>query len=231
MLNAGSPIVIGIPDRADEQRNTNLIRLLDGAPGGTTPLCKQINAVVDQIQAQEQQLRDQGKKALLVIATDGESSDGDVTKAMRPLKNLPVWVIVRFCTDQDNVVSYWNRVDQELELNMDVVDDLCGEAKEISKFNPWLTYGEPLQRLREFGLSVKELDLMDERRLSLEELRRVCTYIYGGSVDTFPHPEADWNGFIAAVEHANTTVAKTWNPISQQPREWISVPALKATYQ
>ncbi len=37
-----------------------------------------------------------------------------------------------------------------------------------------MTYGEPLQRLREFGLSVKELDLMDERPLSLEELRKVC---------------------------------------------------------
>eukprot|EP01034_Spumella_vulgaris_P015571 gene15571-19896_t len=69
------------------------------------------------------------QKALVVIATDGEASDGEVAEAMRPLKDLPVW------------------------------------AKEIHAYNPWLTYGEPLQRLREFGCSVKELDLLDERRL------------------------------------------------------------------
>jgi hypothetical protein len=174
LLNVGSPIVVGIPDRADHDRNQTLMRLLDGSPGGGTPLCRHIREAIAEIQAQEGELRRRGQKALLVIATDGESSDGNVADAMRPLKNLPVWVIVRFCTDQDNIVDYWNRVDRELELSMDVVDDLLGEAREINKHNPWLTYGEPLQRLREFGLSVKELDLMDERPLSLEELRKVC---------------------------------------------------------
>jgi hypothetical protein len=165
---------VGIPDRADFERHQTLLKLLDGSPSGGTPLCRHIREAIAEIQAQEGELRRRGQKALLVIATDGESSDGNVADAMRPLKNLPVWVIVRFCTDQDSIVDYWNNVDRELELNMDVVDDLLGEAKEIYKHNPWLTYGEPLQRLREFGLSVKELDLMDERPLSLEELRKVC---------------------------------------------------------
>ena len=49
-------------------------------------------------------------------------------QAMRPLKDLPVWVVVRLCTNDDKIVDYWNRVDEELELSMDVLDDLGGEV-------------------------------------------------------------------------------------------------------
>lgn len=47
---------------------------------------------------------------------------------MRPLKDLPVWVVVRLCTNDEKIVDYWNRVDEELELSMDVLDDLGGEV-------------------------------------------------------------------------------------------------------
>ena len=43
--------------------------------------------------------------------------------------------------------------------------------------NPWVTYGEPLQRLREFGVTVKEIDLMDEICLSPEQTRVVCALL------------------------------------------------------
>ncbi len=35
--------------------------------------------------------------------------------------------------------------------------------------------GEPLHRLREFGCSVKELDLLDETKLSLDQIRKMCS--------------------------------------------------------
>ena len=46
---------------------------------------------------------------------------------------------------------YWNQVDSQVELSLDVLDDFVGEAIEIYQFNPWLTYGLPLHRAREFG--------------------------------------------------------------------------------
>jgi hypothetical protein len=51
---------------------------------------------------------------VVVIATDGESSDGDIVTAMKPLKQLPCWVVIRLCTDQDSIVDYWNNIDSEL---------------------------------------------------------------------------------------------------------------------
>ena len=51
-----------------------------------------------------------------------------------------------------------------LELRLDILDDCTGEATEIAKINPWLTYGEPLHRMREFGVTMKELDMLDETR-------------------------------------------------------------------
>ena len=46
------------------------------------------------------------------------------------------------------------------------------------RFNPWLIYGEPLHRLREFGITAKELDLVDEARLSTEQMRRTCSIMF-----------------------------------------------------
>jgi hypothetical protein len=55
-------------------------------------------------------------------------------EAMRPLQQLPVWVVIRICTDEDKMVDYWNTVDGEIELNMDVIDDPRGEAQEIHQY-------------------------------------------------------------------------------------------------
>lgn len=125
----------------------------------------------------ESQLRASGQKACVVIFTDGESSDGDIASAMRPLQTLPVWVVIRLCTDDDKVVEYWNNIDRVLELDMDVLDDLYGEAKEVTANNPWLNYGEPLHRMREFGVHCKEMDLLDEAKLSLEQIRLFCSLL------------------------------------------------------
>ena len=61
---------------------------------------------------------------------------------------------------------------------MEVLEDIFEEANEVFEHNPWLTYCEPLHRLREFGVPLGEIDVLDEAPLSLEQIRLVCSIMY-----------------------------------------------------
>lgn len=62
--------------------------VMEDSPAGPTPLCTQINAVVESILSIADVLKANGQKATVMIATDGESSDGNVADALRPLTNV-----------------------------------------------------------------------------------------------------------------------------------------------
>lgn len=173
-LNASTPLRIGFDLNESREQLDAFLRICENSPNGGTPLCHHIQQVAREIEAAAPHLRATGQLACVIIATDGEASDGNVADALRPLKNLPAIIVLRLCTNEDKIVSYWNGIDDELELNMDVLDDLKGEAEEIYEVNPWLTYGEPLHRMREFGMTTKELDLLDEQKLSIEGFKKIC---------------------------------------------------------
>jgi hypothetical protein len=203
----------------------NVIRkTMSTNPTGYTPLCAQIRAVYDKVSQQANALRASGKKALLVIASDGASSDGDVAAALRPFRSLPVWVVIRLCTDDDNVVSYWNGIDEELELDMDVLDDLTGEAGEVTSENPWLTYGMPLHRLREWGTTAKEFDLLDERGFNSAETKAFLSLIFGKSM---PHPDADYDAFEAAIDETQDKLSTVYDPLSKKHKTWVNTRRLR----
>ena len=52
--------------------------------------------------------------------------------ALKQFEQLPVWVVVRLCTDIESMVQYWNQIDADVEVDMDVLDDVTGEAAEIT---------------------------------------------------------------------------------------------------
>ncbi len=58
---------------------------------------------------------------------------------------------------------------------------------EIHLYNPWLTYGIGLHRLREAGLLPDIFNYLDERPLTLDELHELCeTFFIGddGCIDS-----------------------------------------------
>lgn len=87
LLNGAEPVLVGLED--DHGESMKFLReVLSENPAGPTPLCTHISAVVSCIQSVENELRANGQKAVVVIATDGESSDGNVAEALRPLTDV-----------------------------------------------------------------------------------------------------------------------------------------------
>jgi len=76
-----------------------------------------------------------------------------------------------------NVIIKCLQIDQLLELEIDVLDDVVGDSKQVFAANPWLTYGDSVHKMREFGASIKEMDLIDETKLSSEQMRVVCAML------------------------------------------------------
>lgn len=205
--------------------------VLKTSPTGRTPLCERIRQVASEISAKAHELRAAGQRCVVTIASDGAATDGDVQQAMRPLLSLPVIVVIKLCTDDERVVDYWNSIDQDLELDMDVLDDLSSEAAEVCGHNPWLAYGLPLQRLREWGCSNKVFDLLDEKPLSIGEMKDLVGLVLGRSADAdLPHPQIDWDAFEREVSSALGEAVMTYNPLKKRETPWVDLKILKRTY-
>jgi len=82
------------------------------------------------------------------------------------------FVVIRLTTDEKSTVDYFNAIDKELELPVDVVDDLPGEAQEVySAGNGWFAYTPMIHRMRERGCTLERLfELLNERTLGLSEI-------------------------------------------------------------
>ena len=93
-------------------------------PRGFTPLTAHVKRVHESILAIRKTLENRCQQAVVVIATDGlpTDEDGDSTdeaknmfeKALKSLQPLPVWLVFRLCTDDPDVMAYYNGIDQKV---------------------------------------------------------------------------------------------------------------------
>lgn len=148
----------------DVQNAMNIINKV--SPSGVTPLTRHIHEIRDSIVNEMLQfLNENGQKVAIIIATDGlPSNDQGISdeyekqnfiNSLKSLEGLPVWLVIRLCTSDDSVVDFYNNLDKQLELSVEVLDDFIAEAEEIYRYNPWLNYGLPLHRCREVSVSSK----------------------------------------------------------------------------
>jgi len=210
-------------------------------PGGVTPLtdrAEEIYMVVDSLRAQ---LEPEGKKVAIILATDGLPTDNQghhneyvkklFVDSLRRLEGLPVWLVIRLCTDEEDVVEFYNNLDAQLELSMDVLDDFCGEAEEVFEHNSFLNYTLPIHRMREMGFHSRVFDMIDERTLTMGELRELCVLLFGiENFDGVPDPAVNWQGFLDDIKTMLAKEQTAWNPIKKRMMPLLDIKKLNKMY-
>jgi len=211
-------------------------------PDGVSQLTQHVQLIYEKIASMKDQLIENGQKVVVILATDGIPSDqfgesSDATKrefaeALKMLQLLPVWIVIRLCTNERTVLNYYRLLDKELERPIDVVGDFLNEAKEVMRLNFWLNYSVPLHRAREIGYNNRLFDLLDERKLTKDELGEFLELIFGkGLFDNAPNMHTDWNGYVSFFEESVLSKEPMqWNPHSRKMESWIDVRKLKACY-
>jgi hypothetical protein len=76
LLNGASPIFIGQDAESDANNVPTLTALLNGSPGGGTPLCYHLKSVMEQIQAIAPQLRDAGMMMMMIYLNELQHGSG-----------------------------------------------------------------------------------------------------------------------------------------------------------
>ena len=228
---------------AIQQEAQDATSIIDRAtPSGCTPLTEHIYEIQHSVRLIKEQLEQTGQRVSLIIATDGlptnsQGVGGQVeqdkfVQALKSLEGLPIWIVVRLCTDEEKVVEFYESLDRHLELSIEVLDDFKSEAKGIHKHNPWLNYTLPLHRMREMGFHDRMFDMLDERPLVHEELRQFLSFLFGvENMDGMPDPAADWKSFMKQVKRLNEYEHPLWNPLEKKIMPWIDEKKLDKRYR
>jgi len=216
-------------------------RMMSSEPRGKTPIVKRLKEIRDEIEEVAERLRHNGEKLLLVIATDGKptdekGNDGEnakrqLTSILKELEIYPIWIIIRICSNDDEIIGYYNDIDAQFERSLEVLDDVYGEGKEISKVNKWLNYALPLHWSREMGFRDRLFDLIDERALTQDEMIKFCELLFGvDPMRNLPDPYVEWPKFVEELSKIVELEGNVWNPLKKNPLPWIDMKELDKKY-
>jgi hypothetical protein len=210
-------------------------------PQGPTPLSHRLVEIREKIVAIAPRLFANGQKVVVVLATDGIPTDElggtspeaarEFVQVLRSLQNLPVWLVVRLCTDDEETRQFYNSLDTELEIPLEVLDDFVAESMEVTKQNSWLNYGLSLHRCREMGTQHRLFDLLDERQLNRDEVKEFLEILFGpASLEFAPDVHTDWKGFIKVVTRLVKQHPQEWNPRTKKNEPWVDVKKLEKCF-
>jgi hypothetical protein len=229
------------PDMVEEELASLFHTLSNSHPSGVTPLARHLRDIYAMLVSRRESLRREGRQVMVCLATDGLPTDesgatgpsirADFERALQMLlRDMPVWMVVRLCTNDETILTYYETLDSELELNLEVLDDYLDEAKEVNRHNPWLTYGLPLHRCREMGFHHRLLDLLDERRFALDEVCEFLQLLFGESA-TRRDPQTNWEDFIKDLKEITMSEEEpTYDPIRNRINPWINIRQLERCY-
>jgi hypothetical protein len=209
-------------------------------PLGVTPLTQRVWEIRDSIKASAPHLITEGRRVVVVLATDGLPTDEEgyggedaleeFTDALKSLEGLPLWLVIRLCTDEVKVTKFYNTLDSKLDLPLEVLDDFLGEAAEVHRHNNWLNYALPIHRCRELGHHDRLFDVIDERPLTKFELREFCALLFGTEIRQIPDPNVNWKDFLMYIQDELKEETKQWDPVQKKVGPWIYLKSLHRRY-
>lgn len=227
-----------VKEKSQIPSSTQIIR--SALPKGVTPLIDHIETIHGRVAEIAGALASKGQAAVIVIATDGLPTDhagtttNDIRRAfvqsLQRLQSLPVWIVIRLCTDDREVVDFYNSLDSELEMSLEVLDDFLSEVAEVRRVNPWLNYTMPLHRIREMGYQHRVFDLLDERPLNKDELVEFLKIVFVPGTDLLPNIHVDFAAFEKALSQI-VQQPKEWNFLTKKHEPWINMKSLRRVYR
>jgi Mg-chelatase subunit ChlD len=230
------------PNVIQEEVSRAVAIMNQSQPGGVTPLIKHLREIRQSVEEMAPELNANGTRVAIILATDGLPTDEqgynnsavqrEFVEALRGLESLPVWVVIRLCTDEESVCEFYNSLDDQLELSLEVLDDFLEEADEVYEHNPWLNYALPLHRLREMGYHNRVFDMIDERKLTHQEIKDFASLLLIDTqpYDQLPDPSADWKEFSRTIKGLLAKQPGQWNPKKKKVTPWIDMKKLDKIY-
>uniref|UniRef100_A0A7S2R6Z9 VWFA domain-containing protein n=1 Tax=Eucampia antarctica TaxID=49252 RepID=A0A7S2R6Z9_9STRA len=236
------PQIFGVADKFETLTESDLKLALNtirnASPSGVTPLCRYMYDIKDELAKIAPDLQAKGQRISIIIATDGVPTDekyfGEFTSALKSLQKLPVPVMltIRLCTDDKITVDYYNKLNSQLELYVDVLDNYIREAEKVHRYNKWVNYTLPLHRCREMGLCDTSLNLINERRLTRKELYNFCKILFGAENFTeASDPNYDAKAFLSVIKQMVKEEDKSWNPAKKKVTEIVDEERLVKIYR
>mmetsp|Transcript_137972 Transcript_137972/g.349565 ORF Transcript_137972/g.349565 Transcript_137972/m.349565 type:complete len:399 (+) Transcript_137972:66-1262(+) len=242
---SGSPMVEGRDcihiDRSHGPETSQLQELrellMNNGPRGVTPISERLEDIRRRIQADFSALAQARQMIFLTIVTDGlptspssgQSGPADrkvMIEMMRSLcASLPVQLVIRLCTDEEQTIDFYNNIDEELELPLDILDDISGEAREVAKHgNDWFAYTPVLHRIREAGTLSKMLDAIDERPLSVLEVQQFAELLCGSQR---PLAGLGKRQFVNEIQEIVAQTPLVYDARRQEMRPIVDIPKLR----
>ena len=151
-------------DTLDSHININSIDEIVSVTEGETSLKVILNNLKSEINYSS------GQKKLVII-TDGKSHNSDIAKTLKEIQGFDVSITIRLFTDDEKSITYWNNINKDLEIKLDIINSYFNEIIKVKKYNPKLNYTTYFHKLREYGVIDPRFHHIDQISLSKYDIK------------------------------------------------------------
>lgn len=126
------------------------------------------------------------------------------------VKNNPISVTIRVCTQDTSILEWWKNFNRIHGLGMNIIAGYCDESVWVHSHNPWLCYTKAIHYMREFCMD--ELISLNTRSFWSSDIKVIGSIIYGRDINN--------NEDIAA------SPVREYCIVERRRREYITLPPM-----